>query len=105
VILFKNELKSDQGQKIPGGGQRKKTRSKNSTIKPLSTLSVLYMKIQGDHGPPLPLAADIHESDHLICHKIRVIRDQAIDLRQEDKATGLCNEIVISSNYYLLFII
>jgi len=33
-----------------------KTRPKNSTIKPFSTLSVLCMKIQGGHGhgPPLP---------------------------------------------------
>jgi len=42
-------------EKFPeGGGHRNKTRPKNSTIKPSSTLSVSCMKIQGGHGP-LPL--------------------------------------------------
>jgi len=31
-----------------------KTRSKNSTIKSLSTLSVPCMKIQGGYGSPVP---------------------------------------------------
>jgi len=31
-----------------------KIRPKNSTTKPLSTLSVSCMKIQRGHGPPLP---------------------------------------------------
>jgi len=42
------------------GGQRK-NRPKNSTIKPLSTISLPCMKIQrGGHGPSLPPAANAH---------------------------------------------
>jgi len=43
-----------------GGGQRKKDRKiakkrpKNSTIKPLSTKSVPYVKLQGGHDSPVP---------------------------------------------------
>jgi len=45
-----------------GGGEEGngKTRSKNSTIKPPSTLSVTPMKIQGSHGPFLPPTADAY---------------------------------------------
>jgi len=32
----------------------RKTRSKNSIIKPPSTLALPCMKIQGGHGPPAP---------------------------------------------------
>jgi len=32
----------------------KKGRPKNSTFKPLSTIFVPYLKIQGGHGPLLP---------------------------------------------------
>jgi len=43
-------------------GNRKKTRPKNSIIKPLSSLSESYMKIQGCRGwSPLPPAADTHD--------------------------------------------
>jgi len=35
-----------------GEGAMEKTRPKNSTIKPPSTLSVSCMKIQGGYGPP-----------------------------------------------------
>jgi len=53
------------GRKIAGGGATEKTKSKNSTIKPLSILSVTYMKIQGGRAPhlpppPLPPAAHAH---------------------------------------------
>jgi len=45
-----------------GGGNGKKTRPKNSTIKPPSTLSVPCIKIQGGGPwPPLLPAADAHE--------------------------------------------
>jgi len=48
-------------EKFPGGEQRKKDRkirrlknSINSTFKPLSTIFVLFMKIQGSHTAPPP---------------------------------------------------
>jgi len=49
---------------LPGRGQRKKDPQvektpKNSTFKPLYTILVPCMKIQGDHGH-LPPAADAH---------------------------------------------
>jgi len=48
-------LSKGVGRKISRGGQRKKTRPKNSTIKSPSALSVSCMKIQGrGHGPILP---------------------------------------------------
>jgi len=37
---------------FPGGGATVKTRPKNRTIKPPSTLSVSCMKIQGEPRPP-----------------------------------------------------
>jgi len=44
---------------LPGGQGATEKRPKNSTFKPLSTTSVLCMKIQGGHGPLLP-DADAH---------------------------------------------
>jgi len=41
-------------ENFPGGSQQKKTRPKNSTIKPPSTLSVSCMNIQGSHAPSCP---------------------------------------------------
>jgi len=41
-------------EKFPGGEQQKKTRPKNSTFKPPSTLSVPCMKFQGGTAPPCP---------------------------------------------------
>jgi len=53
-----NELARVSAEKFPGRGNGKK-RPENSAIKPLSTIFVLYMKIQEGHGPPAP-AADAH---------------------------------------------
>jgi len=46
------------GRKIFRGANGKKIRSKNSTIKPFSNLSVPCMKIQGVHSPLLPPTAN-----------------------------------------------
>jgi len=58
-----------------GGGGNRKMIPKNSTIKPPSTLSVPYLKIQGGHGLPAPAAyartrdgkwpVDRHSVDHV----------------------------------------
>jgi len=49
-------------------------RPKDSIIKPLSTISVPCMKIQGSHAPPLPPAADAHATTYTLVqncvHKI-----------------------------------
>jgi len=45
-------------EKFPGEGTTEKTRPKNNIIKPLSTLLVICMKIQGRAQSPLPYAAD-----------------------------------------------
>jgi len=57
-LKFLIALTRASAEKFPGGrGVNEKTRPKNSTIKPPSTLSVSSMKIQGGHGPP----DDAHE--------------------------------------------
>jgi len=49
------------GRKISRGkGATEKTKPKNSTIKPHSTLSVPCMKSRGGDGPLLPPSADAH---------------------------------------------
>jgi len=69
------------GRKIFRGlGQRKKdckmARPKNSTIKPLSTISVPCMKIQWGHGPlPSPMAALGGNFDTYICLNFQIRKD------------------------------
>jgi len=58
----KGEKKKKKKKKKPrgwgGGGGGNEKRPKNSTIKPLSTISVPCMKIQGGHGLPPAANAD-----------------------------------------------
>jgi len=55
-LIWIQSYKGAGGRKV-SGGERKKTRPKNSAIKPPSTLSVSCMKTRGrrGHGPLAPL--------------------------------------------------
>jgi len=65
VITTKEKLNGGRAPLFivfPGGGATEKTRPKNNTIKPPSTLSVSCMKILRElYGPTLSPAADAHE--------------------------------------------
>jgi len=65
ISVWKKKLCVTQGrrQKNFQGGPTEKTRPKNSTIKPPSTLSILCIKSRVGAGP-LPLAADAHGVTH-----------------------------------------
>jgi len=65
--ILKHTAKGVDKKSFWGRGGNEKNKIKNRTIKPPSTLSVLYMlymKIQGGHIPPLPPAADAHAYYH-----------------------------------------